>query len=289
MAFNMAEIAETLKKKLSKTDPDLAKCIGIGSDLPDPKSGECIEMPEWWQAATNTRGIYLGRITMIAGDSDSGKTSAAIVAMKAAQSQGYGIIYVETEGKTTTHDLQEWGVDPTQICLIKDGRAEYAFEAMFQTIDAAQGLNPDGKLLVVFDSIGNTVGLHDAEMNMVTHSQQPGSKGKINRLGLNKMVIKRDEGNIAFLIVNYTYDNIGSHGKTNAGGKAVNLFSSLTYQTSRVKWLEKTVDGEKVRKGAIVKWQLFKNHIDKMNPGRKDFFLKITSDGIELVDDANGT
>jgi RecA/RadA recombinase len=284
MPFDMQSIAQTLKTKLSKTDPDLANIINIGSHLSDPKSGPCVEMPGWWQEATNTKGLYCGRISMIAGDSDSGKTSAATVAMKAAQTQGYGVIYVETENKTTTEDLESWGVDTSQIVLVQNQIAEYALAGMFLAIDAFFGKYPGQKLLVVFDSIGNTVSFHDAEMDLIKQSQQPGAKGKINRLGLNKMVIKRDQGNIAFLIINYTYDNIGSHGKTNAGGKAVNFFSSLTYQTTRVKWLEKTVDGNKVRKGAIVKWQLFKNHIDKTNPGRKDFFLKITSDGIELVD-----
>lgn len=284
MAFDMAAIAETLKKKLSKTDPDLASAMNLGSELSDPKTGECVEMPGWWQESTGTKGIYCGRITMIAGDSDSGKTSAAIEAMRCAQQQGYGIIYIETENKTTTKDLESWGVDAKKILVIKKQVAEIAFEAMFQGIDACLGADPKQKLLVVFDSIGNTVSFRDSEIDLTKDSQQPGSKGKINRIGLNKMVLKRDQGNVAFLIINYTYDNIGSHGKTNAGGKAVNFFSSLTYQTTRVKWLEKTVDGNKVRKGCIVKWQLFKNHIDKENPGRKDFFLKITAEGIELVD-----
>jgi RecA/RadA recombinase len=288
MAFDMQAIAETLKKKLSKTDPDLASAMDIGSNLSDPKTGACVEMPGWWQEATGTKGIYCGRITMIAGDSDSGKTSAAIEAMKAAQDQGYGIIYVETENKTTTKDLESWGVDGSKILVVKKQVAEIAFEAMFQAIDAFFGSAPDQKLLVVFDSIGNTVSFRDSEIDLTKDSQQPGSKGKINRIGLNKMVLKRDQGNVAFLIINYTYDNIGSHGKTNAGGKAVNFFSSLTYQTTRVKWLEKTVDGQKIRKGAIVKWTLFKNHIDKENPGRKDFMLKITADGIELVDGVDG-
>lgn len=282
MAFDMASIAETLKKKLGKEDASLASRIGVGTDLTDPKTGECVEMPEWWQEATNTRGFYMGRIAMIAGDSDSGKTSASIVAMKAAQEQGIGVIYVETENKTTTADLVAWGVDPENVFLIKCQIAEQAFEAMFQAIDALFSQDPKGKLLVIFDSLGNTVSFRDADLDMINESSQPGSKGKINRLGLNKMVIKRDQGNIAFLVVNYTYDNIGSVGKTNAGGKAINFFSSLTYQTSRVKWLEKTVAGKKIRTGALVKWTLFKNHIDKINPGQKDFLLKITAKGIEL-------
>lgn len=284
MAFDMAGIAESLKKKLEKVDPSLVNSIGVGSDLSDPSTGPCIAMPEWWQKATNTKGIFFGRTAMVAGPSDSGKTSASIVAMRAAQEQGCGVIYVETEKKTTTADLQGWGVDTNQITLIQEQIAERAFELMFMAIDAFFGKYPDEKLLVVFDSIGNVVSARDADLDMIEESSQPGSKGKINRLGINKMIIKQAQGNVAFFVVNYTYDNIGSHGKTNAGGQAVNFFSSMTYQTSRVKWLEKTVAGKKIRKGAIVKWTLYKNHINKQDPGMKDFFLKITSDGIELVE-----
>lgn len=287
MPFDMAEVAATLRKKLSKENPHLADRIGVGSDLADPKTGPCVEMPDWWKEATNTKGIYFGRTTMFAGPSDSGKTSAAIIAMKAAQEQGCGVLYVETENKTTTKDLASWGVDPNKIFLIKAQIAEEAFEAMFRAIDALMGQDPDGKLLVVFDSIGNTVGLRDSEIDLMTESSQPGSKGKINRLGINKMIIKQDTGKVAFLVINYTYDLMGGHGKTNAGGQAINFFSSMSYQTTRVKWLERTVDKRVVRYGAIVKFQLYKNHIDKADPGLKEFFLRITADGIELAENPN--
>ncbi len=284
MAFDMSSIAETLKKKLSKTDPSLAAAVNMGTNLPDPMTGPCIEMPPWFQEATNVKGLYFGRIMMVAGPSDTGKTSAAIIAMKCAQEQDCAIIYVETEKKTTVNDLESWGVDPSKILLIQDQVAERAWEAMLQAVDVVQGKDSKTKILCVFDSVGNVVSQRDESMNMVEDSSKPGGKGQINRLGINKMVLKMNHGSVSFFIVNYTYDNIGSHGKTNAGGQAINLFSSMTYQTSRVKWLEKTVDGKKIRKGAVVKYSLYKNHLNKTNPGLKEFFLKITSEGIELVD-----
>jgi RecA/RadA recombinase len=240
-------------------------------------------MPKWWQDATNTKGIPLGRIVMIAGDSDSGKTSAAIEAMKSAQRQDFAVLYVETEGKTTTNDLQSWGVDVNQVMLVQSAVAEEAFELMFQLWDTFFDQNPEGKLFVVFDSLGNVVSKHDSELDLTTDHQKPGGKGKTNRLGLNKLIAKQKEDNVSMLVINYTYDNIGSPGKTNAGGKAVNFFSCLTYQTSRKQWLEKTVKGQKVRIGARVQWRLFKNHIDKANPGPKIVELDITADGVAVA------
>lgn len=280
--FDITSIIADVQKLYNKGPNKLDK-IGVGDKLKTMADGNFLAMPEWWQLATNTKGIPFGGIVMIAGDSDSGKTSCAIEAMKAAQQQNVGVLYVETEGKTTTEDLVNWGVDASQVMLVQSSIVEEAFDLMFKLWEGFFAKYPNDKLLVIFDSIGNVVSKHDIEMDLTTTNQKPGGKGKTNRVGINKLIAKRSEGTAATLIINYTYDNIGSPGKTNAGGKAINLFSSLTYQTSRKQWLEKTVKGNKVRIGARVQWRLFKNHVNKANPGPKVVELDITSNGIELV------
>jgi len=280
--FNMSELVGDIRKQF-KDNPKLAKRIGVGSNLSKLEDKDFIVMPPWWEACTGVKGLPFGKLVMIAGDSDSGKTSAAIEAMKAAQKQNVGIIYVETEGKTTESDLVKWGVDPSGILLVQSSIAEEAFELMFAAWDGFKKNYPGEKLLVVFDSIGNVVSQRDSEIDLMEQDSKPGGKGKINRLAINKMIAKRDEDQAAILIINYTYDNIGSPGKTNAGGKAVNFFSSLTFQTSRKGWYEKTVQSQKVRVGADVTWKLFKNHLDRSGVKKKEFTLRITSDGINIV------
>lgn len=279
--FDISSVVSKVKKLYNKEPSKLDK-IGVGDKLRTMADGNFLIMPEWWQLGTNTKGIPFGGIVMIAGDSDSGKTTCAIEAMKAAQNQETAVLYVETEGKTTREDLMNWGVDPSQIMLVQSSVTEEAFDLMFKLWDGFFEKYPDGKLLVIFDSLGNVVSKHDIEMELMTTNQKPGGKGKTNRIGINKLVAKRTENMAACLIINYTYDNIGSPGKTNAGGKAINLFSSLTYQTSRKQWLERVVKGEKVRYGARVQWRLFKNHINKSNPGPKVLELDITAQGVQL-------
>ncbi len=279
--YNLNKVVEDAQKLYNKT-PNKLNNIGLGSKLRGLLDSDFLLMPKWWQEGTKTKGIPFGKIVMIAGDSDSGKTSCAIAAMKAAQEQDVAVLYVETEGKTTTQDLLNWGVDAEQVMLVQESIAERAFEAMFALWDNFFKAYPKGRLLVVFDSLGNVVSQRDTTIDLTSQNQKPGGKGQINRLGLNKLVAKRDEHDVAVLMINYTYDNMGSPGKTNAGGKAVNFFSCLTYQTSRKGWLEKTVKGEKIRIGAKVQWRLFKNHIDKANPGAKSIELDITAEGITL-------
>lgn len=278
----MDNLANEIRKSF-KDNPRLAKRIGVGSNLSKLEDKDYIIMPQWWKDCTGVVGLPFGKLVMIAGDSDSGKTSAAIEAMKAAQQQDVGIIYVETEGKTTEQDFRTWGVDPSGILLVQSSIAEEAFELLFASWDSFKAKYPGEKLLVVFDSIGNVVSQRDSEIDLMEQNQQPGGKGKINRLAISKMIAKRDEDQAAILIINYTYDNLGSPGKTNAGGKSVNFFSSLTFQTSRKGWYEKTIKGEKIRVGADVTWKLFKNHLDRSGSKKKEFTLRITSDGISVV------
>lgn len=280
--FKMSELANNIRKQF-KDNHKIASRIGVGSNLSKLEDKDYIIMPPWWRHCTGVAGLPFGKLVMIAGDSDSGKTSAAIEAMKAAQTQEVGVIYVETEGKTTEADLKNWGVDPENILLIKSSIAEEAFELMFAAWDGFKASYPGAPLLIIFDSIGNVVSQRDSEIDLTEQNSKPGGKGQVNRLAINKMVAKRDEDNAAILIINYTYDNIGSPGKTNAGGKAVNFFSSLTFQTTRKGWHEKQIKGEKVRVGADVQWKLFKNHLDRSGVKKKEFTLRITSEGITCV------
>lgn len=278
----MSDLVSDIKKQF-KDSPKLASKIGVGSALAQLGKGDFIVMPEWFQLISGVEGLPFGKIVMVAGDSDSGKTSCAIEAMKAAQQQGVGVIYVETEGKTTEKDLKSWGVDPDDLILVQSSIAEQAFELLFAAWDKFTEKYPTERLLVVFDSIGNVVSQRDSEIDLMEQDSKPGGKGKVNRLAINKMVAKRDQGKAAILIINYTYDNIGSPGKTNAGGKAVNFFSSLTFQTSRKGWFERQEKGRKVRVGADVSWKLFKNHLDRSGSKQKEFTLRITSDGITCI------
>lgn len=274
----MSKLAD-LKAKSDKLANKSKSKIFTADEMPDNEDLEYIEMPQWWQKATNTKGLPFRKIVMIAGDSDSGKTSCSIAAVKAAQEQGVQVLYIETEGKTSKGDFVAWGVDPKKLFILQESVVENIYDDISGWVDS----NTGKKMLIIFDSLGSVISKHDAERSMADSGTKPGGKGKSNREGLNKMIALRTQHDIALLLINYTYDNIGSPGKTNAGGKAVNFFSSLTYQTTRKGWHEATVKGEKVRKGAIVSWKLFKNHINRSNPGPKTVEFRITADGFEYL------
>ena len=268
-------------------DKKKASMISTGAEMTTPtKPEDFVVMPEWFAQMSGSLGLPFGYVVMIAGNTDSGKTSFTIEAMKSAQEQDVNVILVDTEKKTTSKRLTDWGVNPNHIARVQPEYLEEAYDGIDKWIDYIKDADADAKILVIFDSVGNTPSVKEVERD-VDETLQLGVAAKSNKRGMRRLVPRLKRDNIAMLLINQTYDNIASPGKTNAGGKAMDFFSCLTYQTSRKGWLEKTVKGEKKRIGAKVRWSLYKNHLLS---GENDVGLgkvsdiDITSEGMKLCE-----
>lgn len=280
--YDVRAVLEDVKKSFK--NERISSRLGTGDELRELSDDDYIKLGQWWQEPTNLPGLPLGRITTISGPSDTGKTSLAIEAMKAAQDQGVAVIYTETENKTTKGDLENWGVDSSQVMMIHSQIAEELFEMLLRTWDSFKRKNPDAPLFVIIDSIGNLLSLRDESIDMLEQSSTPGGKGKSNRIGISKIVSRVSRDNAGVLLISYTYSNIGSVGEVTAGGRALHLYSSLMYQTQRVGWYDRTVDGRKIRAGAEVLYKLQKNHLNKLNPGASKIKFRITKDGFTCLE-----
>lgn len=283
MAYDLSSIVEDVKKSFK--NERISSKVGTVDDLHELTEKDFIVLGDWWQKSTHCYGIPYNRLVTFSGPSDSGKTSVALQAIKAALEQGAAVIYCESEMKTTEKDFIDWGIDPKKIILISSNIAEELYQILFETWDKFRETYPEIPLLVVIDSIGNLISLRDEEIDMIEQASQPGGKGKANRLGLSKLMAKMsgDEAKTAVILISYVYDTMGSHGKTTAGGHALHLFSSLMYQTSRRAWLTKQVKGDKIKYGAEVIFSLQKNHINKGDQGDPKITFRITKDGFEYV------
>ena len=281
--IDFKKAAEDIRKTFK--DKKKASSISTGAEMTTPKAPEdFVVMPEWFARMSGTLGLPFGFVVMIAGNTDSGKTSFTIEAMKAAQEQGVNVILVDTEKKTTSRRLEQWGVDPGRVGRVQPEYLEEAYDGIDKWIDYIKEADEDAKILVIFDSVGNTPAYKETESD-VDDTLQLGLAAKSNKRGMRRLVPRLKRDNISMLLINQTYDNIASPGKTNAGGKAMDFFSCLTYQTSRKGWLEKTVKGEKKRFGARVRWTLYKNHlIDGDHEVQKVSDIDITSEGMKLVE-----
>lgn len=290
--FDFSKTISKIQGSLGK-DQRRASQFGLGSNLESVSTdpADYVVLPEWWRESFGILGLRFGHFVQIAGEPDSGKTSISLLAIKCAQEQGHAVVYVETEGKTSEEDLIAAGINPDAMITIRTKVVEEAFDNANLALDAIIADYPDSKILFVFDSYGNTISMRDSELKLAENSAMVGGSAKTNRLGIGAIAAKQISHPIACLIVNYTYDNMGSPGKTNAGGKALNFHCMLTIQSSRKAWYERTIAGEKVRAGADVLWKTYKNHYSKAlkdAEGKqlllpKEVTLRITADGFQKL------
>jgi RecA/RadA recombinase len=299
--FDFSSTIDKIKASMKKEkDEKRASQFGLGNTLaPTSKDpADYVVMPDWWKEHYGVLGLEIGKIVQIAGDADTGKTSLALEAMLRAQQQGFGVIYVETERKTGEKDLIAKGIDPEGVMSVSSGVTEEAFDDAFKCWDGFLKDYPNEKFLLVYDSYGNTVSMRDTAIDMTKDSQKPGGTAKTNRMGINRMVARMQRGDpVAILVVNYTYANIGSKGQTNAGGKALNFFSTIILQSRRTGWLDVTRNKVKVRAGAKVRWHTYKNHYAKTlfdEEGKQILLptvldLSITTEGFRVLEPGDKT
>ena len=276
-----AKIEQFKKSPKGKKNPSL---LSTGEDMTTPvDDADFVIMPKWFRDLSGIKGIPFGFTVMISGTPDSGKTSSSIEAMRCAQEQDINVILVDTEKKTTKSRLEQWGVDPKRLARVQPEYLEEAYDGIDWWINCIKDQDPDAKILVIFDSVANTPSVKEVETDL-DDTLQLGLAAKVNKRGIRRLMPRLRRERVALMLINQTYDNLGSPGKSNAGGKGLDFASALTYQTSRKCWLEKTSQGEKIRIGAQVRWTLYKNHLLVHDVDtRKVGDINITQDGMELV------
>lgn len=280
---NFSELADKIRKTIK--DPAAQKLISTGEDTTTPTEPEqFVVMPPWWQEASQgLLGLPFGYMVMAAGKPDSGKTSSTIEAIREAQKQGVSVIWADTERKTTKSRLEAWGVDPKKLARVQAPYLEAMYKGIEQWLNAIKDADPEGRVLIVIDSVGNTASFREAEVEDMEGSQQPGVSAKINKRGLKRLIPRLERDGVALYVINQTYNLMGSPGRKNTGGEGLDYFSSLTFQTARIGWLEKTVKGKRVRTGAKVKWDVYKNHLSLGQDISKSTIMDITKEGMSIA------
>lgn len=290
--FDFSKTIQKVQASYAK-DERRARQFGLGNSLESVSQNpeDYVVLPEWFKEKFGILGLPFGKWVQISGRPDAGKTSLSLLSIKNAQDQGYAVIYVETEGKTGPEDLENAGIDPNGVMTISTSVTEEVFEGVNRGLDAIFDDYPDAKVLLVIDSYGNTTSQRDKELDQTQKVAMVGGSAKSNRLGLGAIKARQIDNDIAVLIVNYSYANLGSVGETNAGGRALEFLCSLIINASRKAWYERTVGGEKVRAGADVLWKTTKNHFAKSlkdadgNPILlpKQTVLRISSEGFKVI------
>ena len=280
---NLEEIPTRLKRKKFEPRADKMGNKNMKSVLRTGFKVEKAQVDNYYGFKLSGDRLYL--LDDFTVSHNSGKTAVSIEIIKTAQKQGVYVVLVDTEKKTDRDRLTFHGVKDDELAVIRPSYLEEAYDGIDKWIDAINASDPEAKILVVFDSLGNTPSKKEKDTQLDS-THQLGVAAKVNKLALRRLTPQLGKNNVHFLVINQTYQNMGSFGRSNSGGQAVDFAAAVIYQTSRAAWLEKGTGANTKRVGAQVKWTLYKSQLGFKKEGFiKSFKLNLTNDGVALVKD----
>jgi RecA/RadA recombinase len=248
---------------------------------------------EFWRPLSGIKGIPFGRIVQIAGKPDSGKSTTAMVFMKAAQEAGVLVILWDSEKKFSTSRYENRiGGDASIIPLSRNKQIVEGTKQIVSYVKDAKAQNPDVKILIVWDSVGATLNTAE-DIENDDHTKQPGVTAReiswaikrLNQLIERYRNTETGKETVAVLCINQVYDNIGSVGTKQKGGKELEYLSSIILELSRKKTLKRQVQGVKKKYGIVARANVVKNHLFDGEDCVAELDIVVSANGIQLAAD----
>ncbi len=294
--LNVAELVAKAQGRFDKKKKGIAARMKSGNEIAlsqNPKDYICSpEIDQFWKPLTGLIGVPYGRICQIAGKPDSGKSTSAMIIMKAAQEEGTLVVLWDAEGKFDSARYKDrMGGDPSQIPVAPSRNILEGVQQVVAYVKAAKEMDPDQKILIVWDSVGASINSAEDEEND-DYSKQPGVTAKevswaIRRFNQLMEKFRDSDGNytISILCINQVYANIGSVGFKQKGGAELEYLSSLILEMSRKGNLTRTKNKQKVKYGITTVARVKKNHLFGGEDCVAELDLVVSAAGIELASD----
>lgn len=295
--IDINKLVKAAQESYSKKEAGLANQLSTGKTLVRPSEDK--DFVVWtggdhWYQLTHLRGIPFGRIIEISGKPDSGKSTHAMAFMKFAQDQGVLVILWDAEKKFSPVRFDsKIGGCSDNLLVVNTNNILNGAKAVAHLVNSAKELNPDVKILIVWDSVGASVNSTEDQDDNEEYSKQPGVTAKENAYTIrkfNKLINKytsRETGEetIGVLVINQTYANIGSVGQTEKGGGEIYYLSSVIVQLSRKGDLNRVKGGDKYKYGIVSRAKVKKNHLFDGDECVAELDLVVSADGIHLAKD----
>lgn len=253
-------IKNLINKKLEKP---VAKNLSSTEELLQVE--DWIDMPPFFQKAVGGRGFPCGHISQVVGDSDTGKTTLVMEAMKSTQAAG-GLTYlIDSEHKFDFNRFTLMGGDPKAITTLSVDSLEEAwnsFSAVIAAVQEAKKSNPDLKTLIVWDSVAASV--PDSILESEAGDAHVSVEAKINNKEVRKIRQAVKRSGTAAIFINHTYWSMPKFGiakEVLKGGSEMFFMSTLIVKTKRKAWLDRQVSGLTQKFGAHSLLEVFKGHL----------------------------
>lgn len=234
-------------------------------------------------------GVQDNRITIIGGESGSGKSFLCYNLAREAQKKGYIVVYIDTEFAIELDQLPNYGIDikegdEGQFVLMRNNIIEDLKVGVTRFLDSLKAAKEDGKqlpkMLVVLDSIGQMGSRKETEDALAGKEKADMTRAKA--LGSLFRIINSDLGflGIPLVCTNHTYQTMDLFPKeVQKGGQATTYSASTICFLSKAKLKEGVEDELDLNQsGIVVTAKMVKNRMAK--PKKVKFH-------ISFVDGAN--
>jgi len=295
--IDIDKLIKKAQESYSKKDKGLAKQLSTGKTIIRPSEDK--DYVVWtkgdhWKALTNLKGLPFGRIIQISGKPDSGKSTHALGFMKFAQDQDVLVILWDSERKFSPSRFdKKMGGESDKLLVVDTAKIIDGAKAVAQLVHAAKEMDPNVKILIVWDSVGASLNSKEDKEEDEDFSQQPGVSAreisyaikKFNKLANKYMNKETGEETIATLVINQTYASIGMGApvQIEKGGGELYYLSSIIIQLSRKKDLNRIKGGNKLKYGIVSRAKVKKNHLFDGDECISELDLVISADGVSLA------
>ena len=218
------KLSENFNKKNNKV---IAGRLGKNSELREKISVKFIETPSLNLNYALGGGIPKGRITIVAGQPDSGKTFLLLetIAKKMKEDPNFIVGWLESEESLNIKTLEDLGIDLDRFyfdSISRDGAAEEA-------LNKVEAILLSGAVdMFVINSLKCLVPSEELQKGM--EQVQVGLQARMNAKMMRKLTSAVSEQNIAFVMVQHLTTQIGTMARDPlilSGGQAIKYGASI--------------------------------------------------------------
>jgi RecA/RadA recombinase len=221
-------------------------------------------------------GIPKGRVTLLAGESMTGKSLFVQKILARAQRQGLTPVIFDTENSIDPEGATRLGLDVSKVKYVPSVTIEETRNAIFKFLTNVKAKGLEGKFIIAVDSLGNLQS--QQEMNRMEKESTSADMGSAARAMKSLLKTCNNMGALTkttILCTNHVYDDpsamFPSLEKHMPGGKAVTYLPSVSVQLARKPMKDdggKTFDsnmvaGQKNYSGVIIRALTRKNRFIK--------------------------
>ena len=183
-------------------------------------------------------GIPKGRLTMLAGESMTGKSLFVQKILANAQKEGLTAVIFDTENSIDAEGAERLGLDIAKVKYVPCISIEQTRNAVYKFLTAVKDKKLEGKFIIAIDSLGNLQSeLEIARMEKESTSSDMGTRARAMKTLMQTCTNLGAVTQTTILCTNHVYDDpsamFPSIEKNMPGGKACIFLPSVTVQLAR--------------------------------------------------------